>query len=281
MNSEKCIWLFTAALTAAVISEAKVVLSDDFSTYSAGKPIGNGNWKPKWVSEISSQQGLFTAHEDGYAVLSGSAERAYHIPYQTGFIIRPGQSVTLSADFRYTYVGGGAIDEYRNSKVFGLQLSTAPNWYNGKRTDLCLSNRGEAMGFVLPSDPWVEGWIPHKTLGIDLNKETTGEWLHFECNVYDRDGELAATMTVSAEGFPAYTTKEFPLGLPVGSVVYPGFTTGWSSAKSCIREYARIAEVHMDNFSVQTDSAALQLVKAPPPKVKPARPQVSTLGLVL
>lgn len=280
MNAKKFSCLFVAALTTAVIVEAKVVLSDDFSTYPAGKPISNENWKPKWETQTSSQRDLFTAHEDGYAVLDGSAERSYHIPYQTGFIISSGQSVTLSADFRYVYVGGGSIDEGRNSKVFGLQLSTEPNWYSGKRADLCLSNRGEAMGFVLPNDPWVEGWLPHKTLGVDLNRETTGKWLHLECNIYDKGGELAATMTVSAEGFPAYTSNEFSLNLPAGSVVYPGFTTGWNNMQSSIREYARIAEVHMDNFKVQTDAVSLQLVKAPPPKVRMAQPQVSTVGLV-
>lgn len=281
MYSKKFISLLVAGAAIALMGQAEVILFDDFSQYAAGGVINNDNWRPKWESSESSQRDLFKAHTDGYAVLNGAAERGYNIPFQTGFTVGQGQSVKISTDIRYRYAGGGISDEI-NTKIFGIQLATESNWWDAcKRADLSLANRGLAIGVTLPVDPWLEGWVMHQKLGVNVNNESLSKWFNIECTVFDNKGKLYGSITITGEGIPTFTSKAFDLGIETGTTVYPGFTTGWNELGTSILEHSRIAEVHLDNFKVSTEYSSIPLVKATPPPPKSMEPKLAALGLVM
>ncbi|MDZ8117433.1 family 16 glycosylhydrolase [Pontiella agarivorans] len=226
---------------------AITVVSDDFSIYAPGVSIA-GNWDPK--SDGGSQEDLFTGWNSEYAVLDGEAELNYHIPHQTGFTIGSGGSAVIRSDFRYVYAGGGNITNYFNNHIFGLMISTTPDWESGSTEGFYIAQRGGAIGNRLNDDPWIEGWISHSTLGVNTDNTDTSIWFSVEWTIRDVGGALQAQAVLTDGDSVNYTSTEEELSIPTGTEIFAGYSTGWNNTGMSIEAFGKILEVHMDNFSV-------------------------------
>lgn len=239
----------TVVLAGLLTGEARsaTVVSDDFSSYASGIPIA-GNWDPK--SDGGSQQDLFTGRDGSYAVLDGAAGSNYHIPYSTGFMVHSGEYAVVSSDFRYVYAGGGSITNNYNKNAFGLLVSTTPDWDTGSNDGFYLSQRGGAIGNRLPNNPWVEGWITHGSLGVNVANANTSNWFTVEWTIRDVSGSLYARATLTDGGSVSYSSTEIDLGIPTGTQLFAGYSTGPNDTGKNIGEFAKFSEIHIDNFEV-------------------------------
>ena len=251
----------TLLLTCAAASaQTGTVISDDFSSYAAGETIWGDDWRPKWDNKDVSQQSLITGSRGGYAVLSGKAKKEYHTPNQHAFTLGTDGRAVISTDFRYVYAGGGPITGEVNKNAFGFLLSTSPNWWGGRPATFCIVNRGLALGNLVPFDPWAQGWMLHKDLGIDLENVSTSKWLNLTWTVYDKDGMLEGRAVVSDGPKVLHESSPVALKIPSDAILYTGFTTGWSETDTDLTGFSRIREVHFDNFKVRGAPAPLGLI---------------------
>lgn len=261
-------------------AQAITVVSDDFSSYAADSTIGGPLWQPKWAAE-TTQQALLKADAggEGYAVLDLTvAERQYRVNGKTGFSLSGDDVVNVSADFRYNLNAGGDSPSVFNSNFIGLQLSDSENWWAGSRKSTPLANRGPAVGNRLAEAPFVEGWRPHTTLGVDPVVGGFSEWINIDWTLMVSDGTVSSTgdnaatipagniygfATITPEGLSGalpYDTRILDLGYTEGTTLYAGFSTDWTSVgegeSTIVNDYASISEVNIDNFSVVSSAEA-------------------------
>ncbi|VGO12790.1 hypothetical protein PDESU_01344 [Pontiella desulfatans] len=268
-NKNRFALLALASMVGATAT-ATIIVSDDFSGYTAGAVIGGPNWNPKWDGGDTSQQSLFRAESGGtgYAVLDTTvAKRSYHIPNQTSFTMGPGLTATVSSDFRYSHEAGGTITANLNKNIFGLLVTDQPQWWNGANKNFSLANRGNAMGNTLPASPFVEGWMTHGSLGVDTTVGGLSHWLRVDWELTDNGSTILgqATITDLDTATVRYTSTQIDLGLASGSTLYAGYSTDWNDVGAVdIASFSKIDEVHMDNFQIEVipEPATLGLISA-------------------
>ncbi|MDF7824848.1 family 16 glycosylhydrolase [Pontiellaceae bacterium B12227] len=236
---------------------AGVVVSEDFSSYISGVPIIGTLWDAK--DNGGSQQELFSGRDNAFGALDGAAESNYHIPHQTGFTISSGQVAVVCSDFRYVYVGGGQITNNMNKNVFGLLVSTSPDWESGTNNGFYIAQRGGAIGNRLPEAPWVEGWVAHSSLGVNTANADTSNWFRVEWTIRDVSGSLFAKAVLTDGVSVNYTSSEVDLGISTGTELFAGYSTGGNSTGLSIEAFGKISEVHMDNFEVKVVGEAWPL----------------------
>lgn len=258
--------LLLALNLTAGISYGTIVVSDDFSSYGPGVNI-DGPWSVTWRSNpgMESQQNLMTQSAAGeYMVYdTATAFHQYYGTHKTGFTLAPGQTATVSSDFRYLHVGGGNPPSV-NKVAVGLYIDTTENWWDGAKDYVTLSNRGGALGNTLPINPWIENWQGHGVFGVDPVAGGLSDWIHVE-NVLTHDGTTVwMEGRWSVGGSSVLTTTLLDTGLGAGThTLYAGLGTPWtlgggdaaaapypSNNETPVEAFSYFSEVHADNFQV-------------------------------
>ncbi|QBG46570.1 glycosyl hydrolase family protein [Verrucomicrobia bacterium S94] len=135
-------------------------------------------------------------------------------------------------------------------------VSTTSDWDTGINEGFYIAQRGEAVGNRLPDYPWIEGWITHSALGVDTANADTSVWFSVEWTIRDVNGSLYAQAVLSDGDAINYASTEVDLGIPTGTELFAGYSTGGNDTGLSIETFGKISEVHVDNFSVVDSTPA-------------------------
>ncbi len=234
-----------------ISASAGTIFFDDFDKYSAEKSFSGASWNVKFDQNDESQRNLFLGSSKGFAYLNGQAKSSYISVSYRGFYVNPGEHVTISSDFQYKYIGGGIIKkELRSDRAFGFVLSTAPFWYKGEKVDFCLVNRGDAFGNRVRNHPYLEGWVLHDNLGVDVSVGGFSDWFSIDWTISNIDNELFGKAVVRKGDAILHTSSLIDLGFSGKTKLFAGYTTGFSQLKGTLVERTNIEEIRVDNFKV-------------------------------
>jgi hypothetical protein len=134
-------FLLLTIVSLTATSTVRAQVTDDFSYggLADGEVLweGNSQYNTKWVSPTSSQKELFSfAAGGGNPDQAGRlnvalAERNYIARNTNG--VTASDTLTISSDFQIAITGAPLTSgqDGTDDSLFGLQLATTPNWWDG------------------------------------------------------------------------------------------------------------------------------------------------------
>ncbi|MDP4883371.1 MAG: PEP-CTERM sorting domain-containing protein [Opitutales bacterium] len=247
--------LAAALLLAAAAHAETTVVTDGFDTYGANAVLAMPNWNVKWDGGDATQQNLITmSGTNDYAVLDTSvAKRNYHAINQTSWTMSAGTTATIGFDFRYDHLAGGDITGDFNKAFLAVLVSTNNAWWASGVKTFNIVNRGSAIGSSLQIAPWVEGWVPHASVGVDTTAGGLSDTLRVELLLTDNGTTILGQASIFNGASLLYTSTEYDMVIASASTLYAGFTTGFNNVGNiAISEVNNIDSIQIDNFSVTT-----------------------------
>ncbi|WP_411847279.1 PEP-CTERM sorting domain-containing protein [Roseibacillus persicicus] len=250
MKNNLIIALSTVA--AVGVAEGVSIVSDNFDGLAAGAAMdASADWNAKWATG-TTQQNLYKGDGSGGVNLDMSvAEVNYHALNQTGFVVGGTgfSSVTISFDFNYTHNGGGNPATGVNKAFFGALISDQPQWWSGSSNTFTIANRGGAIGNNVSGAPFIEGWATHSSMGVDPNAGGTSSNINLSWVLTDNGTTIdAQAIYVRAGG--SFTSTSWDTGVPSGTTLYGGFSTGWNDVGGTLENATNISSINLDNFAI-------------------------------
>ncbi|MEO0796702.1 MAG: hypothetical protein AAFX93_16155 [Verrucomicrobiota bacterium] len=245
----------------ATAAHAAVIIDEDFESYTNGDGLQTIT---DWSVATSPAAGLYTIAGGAISLDTGTAQRNYHAVNSNGFAMSSGDVAILSVEFRYTHTSGGDITTNFNKEAFGLLVSSTPNTTGGTVAKFTMTNRGGAIGTRLPISPWIEGWVPHTSVGVDTTAGGTSDWVRLVLTLTDNGTDIQAQGAVYNVGNNQliYTGTAYSTGISSGSTIYAGLTTGYNDVGDVsIESFSKFSEVEFDNLQFESiDNAEVSLL---------------------
>lgn len=252
--------VFAALMTLSGLIQAETILSDDFSAYSHQSALKNKNWKQPLDKFGHSKHFMVTGHKDGYIVFNGESKSMYHAVNQNGFSVGFGETVVISSDVRFVFMGGQEqVKQYKNWSCFGLLIRPDCKIRGGDNYYFSLVNRFGILGNKIKNVPYDEVPISLSEIGLNADYPGISKWLHAEWTIADNNGTLECQGRVYVDNKLIHASQLIDSGIQTGTKLWTGYSSTWNSDNLPMSEISRFSEVHMDNFKIEVTSKPVNL----------------------
>lgn len=210
----------------------------------------NGEFWSVYPSVAAGQTNWLHANGSEGIMEMTTAEENHHALNYWGFDIPAEQRLIIRSDFRYNHPAGGERTASLNEAAFGLLVSTDADAAAGTNRFCSLANRGGGIGFA-GSD---EDMVAHASLGIDTDAGGWSDWVTLKWQIQRGSTDYTATPRLyDAAGTLLLAGASLDLGIPNGTTLFAGYSTGTNGVGGTVAALSGFSEVQLDHFKFERD----------------------------
>lgn len=162
-----------------------------------------------------------------------------------GFSLEDDADADIESDFRYYHQSGGDVGTGMDQAAFGLMLSTDADPASGTNRFSVLANQGAGIGLLGHAGDLAA----HTNLNVDTSLGGWSDWFRLKWHIDQGTVNYQGTASLyDSAGNLLFTGPTTDLGIPNGTKIWAGYTTGPNSGGGTVSSFSGLGAVQVDNF---------------------------------
>ncbi|MFC1766775.1 DNRLRE domain-containing protein, partial [Planctomycetota bacterium] len=162
-----------------------------------------------------------------------------------GFTLEDDADADIESDFRYYHQPGGDVSSGIDRAAFGLMLSTDADPAQGINRFSVLANQGDGIALMGHAGDLVA----HTNLNVDTSSGGWSDWFRLKWHIDQGTVNYQGTASLyDGAGNLLFTGPTTDLGIPNGTKIWAGYTTGPNSGGGPVSSFSGLSAIQVDNF---------------------------------